>query len=289
MNPLYAIVLAALVAEDAPAAGDKPAQAKQPKLEERLQAINLEEARHWEMWLDKSRTSKAELIEKPVAFWTNPTVTYGVQHGSVFLWTHEGRPIVIGSIFAHPLGQGKRRLVHEFHSLAPTALSAVCDDEQMSVWEPKAGLELQRLADAPKPEATAAKRLLQMRAIGREFGGYIVDWRKERWELRLLPQPFYRYERTPQDVLDGALLALVSNAGTDPEVFLLLEAHKDGWRYALLRFAASDLYVTRNDKEIWTAVKSPEQTQFHNPEHTYKVFHKPIIDDPAEAAEEATP
>jgi hypothetical protein len=289
MNVVFVLALAALAVQDAPAASDTSRPAKQLKLEERLQAINLDEARHWEMWLDKSRTAKAELIEKPVAFWTNPTVTFGVQHGSVFLWTYEGRPIVVGSIFAHPLGMGKRRLVHEFHSLAPTALSAVCNDEQNSVWEAKSGLALEALADAPAPADTAAKRLLQMRAIGREFGGYIVDWRKERYELRLLPQPVYRYDKPPKGVIDGALLALVSNAGTDPEVFLLLEAHKDGWRYALLRFASSDLYVTRNDKEIWTAVKSPEQTQFHNPEHTYKVFHKPIIDDPAEAAEETTP
>jgi hypothetical protein len=276
----WALALA-LAADDAPP--------KSPNLEERLREINLEEARHWEMWLDKSHAAKAELMEKPVAVWTNPTTTYGVQHGSVFLWTFEGRPIVIGSIFGHPLGMGKRRLVHEFHAMAPDAISAVCGDEQKSVWEPKAGLTLQPLADSPKPEATAAKRLVQMRTLGREFGGHIIDWRKERWELRLLPQPIYRYEKLPKSVIDGALLALVSNAGTDPEVFLLLEAHEEGWRYALLRFASSDLYVTRNGKEIWSAVRGPEQTQFHNPEYTYQVFHKPIIDDRVDPTEKATP
>ena len=224
------------------AADDVPQ--KSPKLEERLREINLEQARHWEMWLDSTRTAKAELVEKPVAVWTNPTTTYGVQHGSVFLWTNEGRPVVIGSIFGHPLGMGKRRLVHEFHAMAPDAIFAVCDDEQKSVWEPKAGVTLQPLADSPKPEATAAKRLLQMRTLGREFGGHIIDWRKERWELRLLPQPIYRYEKRPQGVTDGALLALVSNAGTDPEVFLLLEA-QDG-RLAIRAVALRQLGLVRD-------------------------------------------
>lgn len=280
MMIVWALALA-LAADDVPQ--------KAPKLEERLREINLGQARNWEMWLDSTRTAKAELVEKPVAVWTNPTTTYGVQHGSVFLWTYEGRPIVIGSIFGHPLGMGKRRLVHEFHAMAPAAIYAVCDDEQNSVWEPKAGVTLQPLTDSPKPEATAAKRLLQMRTLGREFGGHIIDWRKERWELRLLPQPIYRYEKLPPGVTDGALLALVSNAGTDPEVFLLLEAHEDGWRYALLRFASSDLFVTRKDKEIWTAVRGPEQTQFHNPDHTYKVFHKPIIDESVDNTESTKP
>jgi hypothetical protein len=278
MSLLGAVILAALAADD-------PAPVP-PKHEQVLQAVNLEEARHWEMWLDAARTKKAELVEKPVSVWTNPTVTYGVQHGSVFLWMHEGRPMVVGSIFAHPVGKGKRKLVHELHSLAPEALSAVCNDEQNSTWEPTAGIALQPLADSPRPEATPARRLLQMRAIGREFGGHTVDWRKQRWELRLQPQPVYRYDKPPAGVLDGGLFALVSNAGTDPEVFLLLEAGEKDWRYALLRFADSDLYVTRNEKEIWSAVRGPDHTQFHNADHTYQVFHKPLIDDPLAAAAE---
>ena len=46
------------------------------------------------------------------------------------------------------------------------------------------------------------------------------------WELRLLPKPLYRYESTDPEVLDGAVFALVSSAGTDPEIILLIEARK---------------------------------------------------------------
>ena len=44
------------------------------------------------------------------------------------------------------------------------------------------------------------------------------DAKGGRWNRRLLPQPLYRYESTDPDVVDGALFAFVTSAGTDPEV-----------------------------------------------------------------------
>ena len=65
-----------------------------------------------------------------------------------------------------------------------------------------------------------------MRSLAREFNGRSLSDQGQAWELRLLPQPLYRYESTDPDVLDGALFTLVSSAGTDPEIILLLEARK---------------------------------------------------------------
>jgi hypothetical protein len=255
--------------------GDDPA--KPLSLEERLRQENLADARLWEMYLDSSRKAKAELVERPVYLWTNPTKN---QIGSVFVWVHDGRPIVVGTIFGHPNTGGRRRMTHEFHSLAPTILAADCKDDSGQTWEAKAAVTFRPLPDAPKPEATAAKRLLQMRTLGREFGGHTVDWRKQRWALRLLPQPLFRYEKPNDDAIDGALLALVTSAGTDPEVFLLLEARKEGgWHYALLRFSDSSLYVTHKDKAIWACERDKANTQFFNPDHTYRVFHKRFLDE----------
>jgi hypothetical protein len=251
-----------------------------PKLAERLQALNLEEARKWEMFLDESHTAKAVLVEKPVFLWTNPLPRFGLQHGSVFLWLHEGRPMVVGSIFGHPVDPVRRRLVHEFHSLAPTELSAVCHDEPPSQWQPKAGLAMEPVPEAPAPEATPTRRMIQLRALAREFSGRTLDHRKERWQLRILPQPLYRYVKPQGNVLDGALLALVTDAGTDPEVLLLLEARKDDgdskgqWHYALLRFCDASVWISHRGKEVWTAVRDSENVQLHNPDHTYQVFQK---------------
>jgi hypothetical protein len=47
--------------------------------------------------------------------------------------------------------------------------------------------------------------------------------------------------------------------------------------------------VTRNDKEVWTAVRGPDQQQLHNAERTYQVFQKRIIDEPVADMKDAVP
>ena len=178
MNVAWIAILL-LVADDVPPAPRS--------LEARLQEVNLEEARHWQMYLDEAHQAKADLVERPVYVWTNPTKGGG-QHGAVFVWVHAGQPTVVGTFFGHPTG-GRRRLTHEFHSLAQSELYPECNDGDGQVWRPQAPIKLKPLPDAPAPDASPARRLLQMRAMAREFGGHTVDWRKQRWELRLLPQP----------------------------------------------------------------------------------------------------
>ncbi len=57
-------------------------------------------------------------------------------------------------------------------------------------------------------------------------------------ELRLLPQPLYRYSDPNAGVTDGALFGYVM--GTDPELFAIVEARDevDGleWQWAFARF-----------------------------------------------------
>ena len=275
-----------LAADPDPAA--KPATPEQ-QLVDRLHALNLAEARKWEMFTDDTHKDKAELVERPVYLWTNPLPRFGFQYGSVFVWVHQGRPLVVGSIFGHPVDMQRRRLIHEFHSLTPTTLSAVCRDEQANVWKPKAALQLTPVPGAPAPEATPTRRLIQIRSLAREFSGHTIDHNRERWQLRLLAQPLYRYEQPQGDIIDGALLALVTDAGTDPEVLLLLEARKDGWQYALLRFCDASAWVNHKQKEVWTAVRDSENVQLHNPDHTYQVFQKQHIALDADATGEPQP
>ncbi len=83
------------------------------------------------------------------------------------------------------------------------------------------------------------------------------------WELRLLTQPLYRYKSTDPDVLDGALFAFVTSAGTDPEALLVLEARKTGatnapvWHYAVARFTDLNLWVRHKGKEVFSAPLVP--------------------------------
>lgn len=81
------------------------------------------------------------------------------------------------------------------------------------------GIELVTIAGGPVPARSTAQRLVQMQALTRDFSASTKDDKDRSWELRLLPRPFYRYESTDPDVLDGALFSFVTSAGTDPECF----------------------------------------------------------------------
>jgi hypothetical protein len=239
---------------------------------EKLQEVHQAEASKWHMYLDEQRKTEAKLREKPIYLWTNPTRS-GTQHGAVYIWMSAGRPVAIGSTFSHP-EQGKRMLCHEFHSLATGKLFPA--REAGESWAPKSGVALHSLADADKPAESRSKRLLQMRAISREFSAYSIDFRKERWELRLLPQPLYRYEEPEKDVIDGALFAFVTSAGTDPEVVLAIEARqtKDGpqWHYSAVRFSDSNLHVSHGGTEIYSSVRDDKNQLHFNPDHTYRLI-----------------
>jgi hypothetical protein len=96
-----------------------------------------------------------------------------------------------------------------------------------------------------------------MRSLARRFTASCHNPRTEEpTELRLLPQPLYRFEDEPAGILDGALFAFV--VSNDPELFLLLEAHSDikegesAWRFSLARMSSQKETVRLNDKEIWS-------------------------------------
>jgi hypothetical protein len=247
---------------------------------ERLQALHLAEGQKWQMWMDETRQAKATLVEKPIYVWTNPTRSGG-QHGAVFVWLHRGRPAAVGSIFSHP-ELGKRMVCHEFHSLAESTLAPERSVEEQT-WQPKAAVPLQPLAGAPMPEASAARRLIQMRSLARDFTAHSIDYMQERWELRLLAQPLFRYDKPEGDVVDGTLFAFVTSAGTDPEVILALEARQEGdklaWYYRAIRFSDSNLYVQHAGKEVWKSVRD-DQNQLHfNPDHTYRLIRDKAIEE----------
>jgi hypothetical protein len=250
------------------------------KAQERLQAMHLEEAEKWQMYLDEGHKTKAELNQKPIYIWANPTRSGG-QHGSVFVWTQQGRPAVVGSIFSHPEME-RRMICHEFHSLATGALHPEREGAAEK-WEPKAAIKMQPLKGTATPEGFAPRRLVQMRSLSREFTAYSIDYLKERWELRLLPQPLYRYEKPEGDVIDGALFSFVTSAGTDPEVIVALEARKveggSAWFYRAIRFSDSNLYVQHSGKEVWTSIRD-DQNQLHfNPDHTYRLIRDKYVDE----------
>jgi len=202
---------------------------------------------------DESRPS-AKLLTEPVLRWSNPAV--GEIHGNVFLWTVDERPAAIGSLFKWFTPH--THMSHEFHSLAEKPLVGRYDGRD--VWTTGApGLAFTPLPAAPQPAASAPQRLLAMKRLAKDFAATKHQRDGETQELRLLTQPIYRYADADHKVLDGALFVLVQ--GTDPEVFLLLEARGDkgnaAWHFAATRMNSVGFTLRYQDKEIWSAEIMP--------------------------------
>ncbi len=233
-------------------------------------------AAEYKIYHDPESDERLELSSQPVYKWTHASQTGG-QHGAVYVWTRSGCVEAVACFFLAK-ESGSRVLSHELHSLSPVALTVVRDGP--SQWSPTAGLERQRLNDAPEPAATPAGRLVQMRAIARDFSGSSTTFDDERRELRLLPQPFFRDKSTDEEVIDGALFAFVCPVGTDPELFLLVEARRTdmgaNWYYALARFSHFKLTASYKEKQVWQAVRGGSDTFDHSPDHNYRLFFEPV-------------
>jgi len=203
---------------------------------------------------------------------------HGGTYGSVYVWTNHGNAEAVACFWRNPGTNGQVSVVHELHSLSPDVLNSTGKDSES--WKPKAGVKRYPLVDAPSPASSPIGRLQQMRALCRDFSAHSMSVRGERTELRLLPQPLYRFNSTDPNVVDGALFAFVCSIGTDPEVFLQLEARDLGdgprWHYTLARFSHMDLHVQYRGKEVWQALRDQENTMAHNADYTYWVFHQPL-------------
>jgi hypothetical protein len=257
-------------------AADEPVEA----LAKQMLPIYVKEAAEYSMAVESAPNRALELKKEPVFEWSNP-VRSGLQQGVCFLWLRDGRPAAFSSIFSQPDAKlPGRRIYHEFHALDAEKL-LVSRPNAPNEWKPQAGLERKGLPDAGEPAATTGARLVQMRRLAQDFTGHEEDEEGKRWQLRVLPAPLYRYAPGKAGVLDGALFALVSNAGTDPEVLLVIEARekrgKLRWEYACGRFSDRSLYVQRKDKDIWSSVRNETNTRRHDPLHTYRSYADKIM------------
>jgi len=252
-------------------------------LAKKMLPIYVKEAAEYSMAVESAPKKALEFKKEPVFEWSNP-VRSGLQQGVVFLWLRDGRPAALGCVFSQPAPRySGRRVYHEFHAL-DAEKQLVSRPDALNEWKPQAGLKRKELPDAGAPATTAGAagaRLVQMRRLAQEFSGHETDSEGKRWDLRLLPAPLYRYPEAKSGVIDGALFTLVSNAGTDPEVLLLIEAREvDGkprWEYVLGRFSDRSLYVQRKDKEVWSSVRNETNVHTHDPLHLYRAYPDKVV------------
>ena len=106
----------------------------------------------------------------------------------------------------------------------------------------------------PKPAGSAAAAAPPDAVASPRISASTDNFKAKGWsDLRLLPTPIARYGETGTKLVDGALFAFV--IGTDPEVFLFLEARpgEDGpeWQYALAPMTVYALKATYRGKAVW--------------------------------------
>jgi hypothetical protein len=254
LTPALAPCLAVpvLLADDPPAdkAGEKPPALAAPTTEEladrRMKFMKAALARYTVRVGKRKEPAK---VADPCLRWTNPVGTS--VDGAIAVYAHDGgRPAAIGQFF---LQRGGKQWVNEF--------TIIPEDDVMLLrsgrlfWQPSDYVcKFTDLPGAPRPATKPVLRLAQMRALAADFS--VIDYfgpKKTKENLRLLPQPVYRYSEKGE-ILDGAVFVFA--LGTDPECCLLLEACPDDrgsrYRYAVAPMSIYELEVRYKDRPVWS-------------------------------------
>jgi hypothetical protein len=233
--------------QGAPATAPDSQESADARRHERFRAL----AESYTVYVDAKGHTEAVLRKEPIFRWTNPERR--AIGGALYLWTHEGRPHATIGVWTY----GDTQDSHELQSLSAQPFIAK-SAQQHPDWNPRtAGLEFAPLIGAAPPADSEARRLVQMRSVGRQrFSASLTQNTVSGPQvetLRFLPQPIYRYEEHPPGVIDGAMFSFAQ--GTDPEVFLLLEARQEGeklqWYYAFAPATSVSVAGSLDDKEIW--------------------------------------
>jgi hypothetical protein len=239
----------------------------------KFQAYARECAGAYELHAESAEGRKLVLRDEAALRWTNP-LGGRKAHGDVFLWTDEGRPAAVLSLYQYTTPDSVLHEHHEFCSLATTPLVSTAPASRL--WSPKEpGVKLLPLADAPEPAATPTRRLSQMRQLAGQFSGAkITREDREKRDLRILPQPVVRYECKHHGVLDGALFALVE--ATDPEIFVMIETRSQGgrdqWHYGLARMNSLWLAASYQERQVWEAEELPWSEVVRRGDRPYMIF-----------------
>ena len=223
---------------------------------------------HWQLTVDGAPVKQPT---EPVLRWTNTLA--GRSYGNTYVWLQNGRPVAVGGMFRN--FQPWNSFNGELAALAGTKLLVKRDDEVL--WQPKDEWKWHPLPGADAPAATAAQRLVQMRALAGEFVVQLLDSRSvprgEDQTPRLLPRPLYRYDAKQTKTRDGALYAFA--LGTDPELMLLLEcdtaAVKPAWRFGVGRMNRDTIRLKRKGETVWEGAEMRK----HSPEDAYYFFLLP--------------
>jgi hypothetical protein len=207
------------------------------------------------------------LRSEPVQRWNDPTREFS--DGSLWIWGPSGRPLGAVAVELYPSRERGDAWSYEFVSLATGPIEVEGGEgfdtsgelvipsrsDGSLGWAPKVpGVEFRDVPGAPLPGRSQAQRMRQSKTIASRFSAD-ETYKDQTYTLRLLPHPIHRYADPSDGLTDGAVFLFVH--GTNPEVFLLIEAHgrepkSETWRYGLARLSNAGPTVRLDQKVVWT-------------------------------------
>lgn len=206
--------------------------------------------------------SALQLTRSPFLKWTIGSSW----HGSFYVWTCEGKPVLVGGFLADSGTPDNRRAFVEMHSIADEPLTPLeIAGTKKHVWDP----DVERtkpvvLDDVSEPAATARLRGVQMRDLARTFEVTMQEQVGQQ-ELRLQTTPLFRYADSADATRDGAFFAFVNDKGTDPELLLAIECDLKSptrvWQVRPMRFSTQALELRRDGKVVWSVAKYNETNE----------------------------
>ncbi len=220
---------------------------------------------------------RLERLPEPVYRFDDPARQYS--DGTVWAWGRDGRPAALLTLSKDRSPTEGLRWIAELTSLTPGPISATVPG--IGKWQPSgAVIVMKKFSGAAPPADDPAKRLRQMKELVRQFKVYEYFKpnnlsRRERYELRALPQPVHRYADETSGLIDGGLFTI--SYGLNPELILLVEANREGpsgpaWSYGFARIAIAEIHVDLEGQEVWTHRGGFSR----GPTDTYWTFAKPI-------------
>lgn len=196
---------------------------------------------------------EVELVEKPLYRFGD--LKRSISDGTVWAWGTSGRPILMAEF--HVNDQIKPSWGQWLVATSNVPVSTeIVGHGRWSTRETE--FELFPVTDMEAPADSEAGRLRQMKRIARSVSAS-SEWKKQEFQLRLLPTEVHRYKDDDQNLVDGAVFVFAVDS--NPEAILFVEAHREApgeatWKYALARMSAASLSFERNGMEIWAAPQS---------------------------------
>jgi hypothetical protein len=266
-------------------AADQQAGEESNQTPELLKKFYRREAEKYEFAFDEAGKQKP-ILQPTVMTWTGEDYksaigTIAPNSGAVYVWTYEGRAVIVGGIGSFPF-RTSRDVFHEFHVLSelkpqPTRIH---NSQRTLIWKPT-GEAPRPIEGAPAPAvgetpaATRNRRLLQMRKLAEEFAGSTVNPEETGGvaKLRLLPAPLYRLnpkalESVSHNVVDGALFVFIGEVGTDAEMLLNIECRKTDhgleYTYVPAAWTYLEMWMEHKGKEVWHVPRYTNDGGEHN-------------------------